>query len=133
MDERFVALAQTGVLVKGTLRPRDAFPEVPLFSDLLAGRLDAPARAAFARWLATTQIGKFFAAPPGTPPALLALYREGFRAMSRDPHFQDIAAAELAADYALTSADDLARTAADLAAMPESELTLLRDLKRRYG
>lgn len=132
-DRRFMALAQTGVVVKGRLKRRDAFPDIPLFSELLAGRLDKRAESAFAHWLGTTTIGKFLALPPDVPAATVALYRAAFQTMIADPHFQDLAASEIGGDYAVMSPEDLGRILAELAAMPESELAILRGLRQRYG
>ena len=132
-DRRFMALAQTGVVVKGRFTPRDAFADIPLFSALLAGRLDKRAESAFTHWLGTTTIGKFLALPPSVPAATVARYRAAFRAMTADPHFQDLAASEIGGDYAVMSHEDLGAILAELAAMPESELAILSGLKERYG
>ena len=95
--------------------------------------VDKAAEGAFAHWLRTTTIGKFFALPPDVPPAIVDLYRAAFRTMTADPHFQDLAAVEIGGDYTVMTPEDLGTVTADLAAMPESELAILRGLKQRYG
>src|ERR1043166_2125800 len=62
----FVPIAQPGLYVDGKLRRRDAFPDVPLASELLHGKIDGLARRAFDGWLRTVQVGKYYALPPGT-------------------------------------------------------------------
>jgi tripartite-type tricarboxylate transporter receptor subunit TctC len=132
-DHRFLALAQSGVMANGRLKPGNGLEAIPLFSDLLAGKLDGPAAPIFARWLATTQIGKFLVLPPATPAPIVAIYRDAFRAMTANPYFQDLAATEIDPDYAVMRPADLARIAAELGAMPESDVAFMRQLKQRYG
>ncbi len=129
----FVPIVQPGVVVDGKLRRRGAFPEVPLATELLDGKLAGPAQRAFESWLRTVQIGKYFALPPNSPASYLSAYREAFRAMQNDPEFQQQARSALDPDYVMMSAADTGQLIRDLVATPEADLEFLNRLRIKYG
>ena len=47
----FVPIVQPGIVVNGTLTRRDAFPDIPLATEILDGKLSGTARRAFESWL----------------------------------------------------------------------------------
>src|SRR5262249_26761509 len=74
----FVPIVQPGLVVNGKHVRREAFPDVPLATELMEGKLEGLARRAFMSWLRTVQIGKYYALPPNTPANYLAAYRRAF-------------------------------------------------------
>jgi tripartite-type tricarboxylate transporter receptor subunit TctC len=61
--------------------------------------------------------GRPYVAPPGTPPDVVATFREAFTAMARDPAFlQD--AANIKADIVLNSGEEIAALLAKTYASP---------------
>lgn len=129
----FDIVLQTGIFQNGMLRRREAFPDVPLQSELLDGKIAGPARRAFDSWLRTIQIGKYYALPPNSPPGYLAAYRNAFSRMQADPEFRQLAAAELDPDYVMMSAQDTKQLIEDLAAVPKEDIEFVNHLRNKYG
>ena len=115
-------LAQIGVFGDGKITPRQAFPDVPLITELLEGKMDAEGLEAFRNWVPGNQIGKWFTLPPNTPPAILAAYRAAFDKASADPDFIRLARQQIDPDFSMTSGKDLEEIAHVLAnASPKSQ------------
>jgi putative tricarboxylic transport membrane protein len=129
----FEPIVQPGVMVNGKLIRRDAFPAVPLATELLQGKLAGVARQAFESWLKTVQIGKYYALPAGTPDNYLAAYREAFSRMLEDPEFQRQARTAIDPDYVMMSAADTADLIRQLVAAPDEDLEFLNRLRTKYG
>jgi len=132
-DPRFVGVVQTGVFADGKLMRRAGFPDIPTLSELLEGKLPKEAEAAYRSWLETTQIGKFFALPPGTPEAMVAAYRAAFRKMQDDPEFKALAAAQLDSDYVMQTPDDVRDVIKAVVATPETDLAFINQLRVKVG
>lgn len=129
----FMPIVQPGVVVNGTLRRRDAFPNVPLATEILAGKISGIPQRAFASWLKTVRIGKYFALPPNTPADYVAAYRAAFGRMLADPEFQQQAKSALDPDYVMMSAPEAKQLIDDLAATREEDLEFLTRLRGKYG
>jgi tripartite-type tricarboxylate transporter receptor subunit TctC len=129
----FMPIVQPGVAVNGKLRRRDAFPEVPLATELLAGRVGTSARNALDSWLKAVQIGKYYALPPNTPPGYVAAYREAFTRMLDDPDFQRQAKTAIDPDYVMMSAAETGALIEQLVATPDEDLEFLNRLRAKYG
>jgi hypothetical protein len=129
----FVPIVQPGVIVNGTLSRRGAFPEVPLATEILGGKMSETARRPFESWLKTVQIGKYYALPPDTPAPYLAAYRDAFAKMQADPEFQQQAKTALDPDYVMMSALEAKQLIDDLVAMPNEDLEFLNRLRSKYG
>jgi tripartite-type tricarboxylate transporter receptor subunit TctC len=85
---KFKVLTQSGGLQNGALVPRPEFPNAPLLSDQVAGKLTDPTAAkSFNYWRAVLLADKFLALPPGTPKPAVEAYRKAYRDMSVDPDF----------------------------------------------
>lgn len=84
----YVMLNQTGGVENGKFVRRPEFADIPVFSDLMAGKIDDPtALEAFHFWESRNAIEKWVALAPGTPDDIVEVYREAFRKMSQDPAF----------------------------------------------
>ena len=84
----FTLVAQSGIVVDGKLHRRSDFADVPVFSELIAGRIQNPAaRDAFLYWEAICVMDPWVALPPDTPAAMTAGYRAAFGKMMVDPEF----------------------------------------------
>lgn len=73
------------VLVQFGLTRNAELPDVPLAVDLLK---DPDARAVLELIVVAQEFGRPFLAPPGVPADRVALYRQAFRTMLKDPQFQ---------------------------------------------
>jgi tripartite-type tricarboxylate transporter receptor subunit TctC len=132
-DPRFVGVVQTGIFANGKLARRAGFPDIPILSELLEGKLPKEAESAYRSWLETTQIGKFFALPPGTPDAVVAAYRTAFRKMEGDPEFKALAAAQLDSDYVMQTPEDVRDVITAVVATPEADLAFINQLRAKVG
>jgi tripartite-type tricarboxylate transporter receptor subunit TctC len=130
---RFVPVLQTGVFTGGALRRRESFPDVPLFSELLAGKLPQEAASVFENWQRTVQIGKYYALPPGTPASYVQAYRDAFMQMQSDPDFPAQARAALDPDYVMMSGPETRRLIGELVATPAGDLDFINRLREKYG
>jgi len=130
---KFVPFLQTGVFAQGRLRRRDAFPDVPLLSEMLDGKLNGGGARAVDSWLKTLQIGKYYALPPRTPAPYLAAYRDAFTRMQDDPEWRQQAVATLDRDYVMMSAEETGALINDLVATPDENLEFLNRLRTKYG
>jgi tripartite-type tricarboxylate transporter receptor subunit TctC len=130
---RFAAVLQTGVFAKGALTRREGFADVPLLTQMLDGKLDGATQAAFASWLRTVQIGKYYALPPNTPADYVAAYRAAFARMQDDPEFKELARKAIDPDYVMMSAADTRNLIEALVATPAQALELLNRLRHKYG
>lgn len=100
-------VAQIGVLGDGKITRRKAYPDVPLITELLEGKMDAEGLEAFRNWVPGNQIGKWFTLPPNTPPAILSTYRAAFDKIGSDPEFIKLAQQQIDPDFSMTSGKDL--------------------------
>jgi hypothetical protein len=112
---------------------RGAFPEVPLFSELVGPKLSGKAVTAFRNWQRTNELGKYFALPPKTPPEIVQAWRHSFAGMEEDPDFKEAASAQLDPDYNLLSHQETLKIVQDMAAIPEEDLAYLIHLREKYG
>lgn len=78
-------------------------PDVPQGLDLVK---DPDGRKVFEILLARQENGRPFALPPGTPPDIVATFRQAFAAMARDPAFL-ADAANLKADIVTATGDEI--------------------------
>ena len=85
---KFKVLTQSGGLQNGALVPRPEFPNAPLLSDQVAGKMSDPvAVQSFNYWRGVLLADKFLALPPGAPGPIAEAYRKAYREMSADPEF----------------------------------------------
>ena len=87
---KFQVLVQSGGIQDGKTVPRPEFRDVPLLSDLLAGKLANPIAAkSFDYWRSVLMVDKFLALPPGTPKPIVETYRQAYAEMIADPDFSE--------------------------------------------
>jgi hypothetical protein len=128
----FTVLGQTGFLRDGKLQARPEY-DAPLLSDLVADKITDPsAQRAFAYWRSISTVGEFMALPPGTPRAVVEVYRQAFRDTMADPEFAKrlVGAGD---EFLPQSADDVGALMGTLAATPPEALAYLIDIARRQG
>lgn len=129
---RFGVVAQTGIVRGGKLVRRDQFPDVPLVSELLEGKLTPEGRRAFAAWTETVKLGKFFALPPNTPAAMVAVYRDAYEKMQGDPEFKVQAEIGIEPGYVMMTADETVEVINRIAAIPDADLELIDRMREKY-
>jgi hypothetical protein len=112
--------------------PRPEFPDAPLLSDLLAGRLDPIAQKSFDHWRGVLLADKWLGLPPATPAPVVEAYRKAYRAMAADPEFlaQGRRISEVFAPMTDADIRSLVQTGADT---PREAIEFLDNLLRRQG
>lgn len=87
-------------------KPREDYPGVPVFEDLLKKKgLTDKQWAAFRQWTGSGAIDKYFAAPPKTPQARVGILRASFDATTRSPAFKTEASKILGDGYVPLTGD----------------------------
>ena len=129
----FIGLAQNGSYESGRLTAREDYPGIPLFPPEITGKLAGTAREAFDYFLFSSEVGKWFALAPGTPPELARAWRAAYARMARDPDFLAAAHSEIGEDFAPMAAEDLTLAAKRLAETSDAALGFEAALKARHG
>jgi putative tricarboxylic transport membrane protein len=85
---RLKIITQTGAVENGKVVPRAEFGDVPLFADLMKGRITDPvAQKAFDYWTALNTGDKWMGLPPATSDAMVEAYRRTFARIAADKDF----------------------------------------------
>lgn len=130
---KFKVLAQTGTLESGTVKSRSDLPTVPLFSDMMKGKIkDRIQQQAFDYWYALLNVDKCLALPPNTSKPILDAYRAAFEKLFLDSEFQ-VKSKDFSEDFELQRPADTEATIKTLAGTPPEALAYLSDLIRKQG
>lgn len=128
----FVPVAQMGNRSEtGKMVAREQYRGVPVFDDMIAGKLDAKALRSYNFWMNDQLVDKWFALPPGTPKDVVETYRAAFKKAVRDPEFLRIAQTEFGAEYSPLTGEQLGRITADLKAVSDADIAFLNELRRK--
>jgi tripartite-type tricarboxylate transporter receptor subunit TctC len=130
---KVTVFAQTGMLADGKVERSSLFPDTPTLAELVEGRLSGPALSAFTEWQREAQLGKWYALPPGTPDATVAVFRRAYQQAFADPEFQQLAAKQLRADFRQLSVSDLALIVDSLVNTAPATLDYVLELRKKYG
>jgi tripartite-type tricarboxylate transporter receptor subunit TctC len=130
---KFKVLVQTGTFESGTVKPRSDLPNVPLFPDMMKGKIKDPLQQkAYDYWIALLNMDKCLALPPNTPKPILDAYREAFEKLFFDSEFQ-VKAKAMSDDFTLQHPKDTEDAIKTLAATPSEAVAYISDMVRRQG
>jgi tripartite-type tricarboxylate transporter receptor subunit TctC len=129
----FTLVAQLGVFADGQLHRRSAFPDAPLFHDLIDDKIPASARSAFQAAEKITRLGKFYSLPNGTPTEIVQIYRKAFRDTVADPAFKALAVKQMDRDYVMITPEDVDQVIGDVMTISSSDLQFLELQRKRFG
>jgi tripartite-type tricarboxylate transporter receptor subunit TctC len=132
-DGHFRLVAQIGVLSNGEVHRRGSMAEIPTMAELIGPKLSGLAKDAFESWESTTQVGKFFALPPGTPQDYVAAYRAAYLKMGDDAEFRKMATIQVDEDFVLMSGGDVGAVVEKMTDTPAEHLKFLMQIRERYG
>ena len=126
-------MTQSGALIDGKQVPQPAYGGAPILGDLLAGKLTDPlARQAFEYWKNTTQVGQWLALPPGTPAAIVAVYRDAFIKTLNNADFIE-KLKRVNTDIVPMSAEDTTALLKRLAATSDDATGYVQTLQKKQG
>ena len=129
----FKVLVQTGSLAGGKVRARPDFADVPVFPDLMEGKIsDLVGRAAFAYWQSIASIDKWVALAPNTPPEILAAYREAYKKVGDDPQFV-ADGKRMSDDFTPMAREDVETLIHTLATTPPEAMDYIAKMLQKQG
>jgi hypothetical protein len=130
---KFKAITQTGATLNGKLVPRTEFVGVPLFSQMMEGKIKDPVQQkGFDYWFAQQNLSTWMALPPDTPQAIVELYRKAYENLGNDPDFME-KAKKIAEDFTIQPGADVADAVKTLDNAPREALDYISDMLRRQG
>jgi tripartite-type tricarboxylate transporter receptor subunit TctC len=104
---KFKVLSQSGTMRDGQLKVRSDFPDAPLLPAMLEGKIKDPiAQQSYDYWSGVESKDKWLALPPGTSADVVAVYRDAYEKLMRDPDFT-ARAKTMAEDFAPTPWQEL--------------------------
>jgi hypothetical protein len=130
----FTFVAQTGDVRKGEFVRSAAFPDVPIFSDLLRPTLKDPKEIkAFEAWETLVQIGKWMALPPDTPAQFVSAYRQAFAQIAKDRQFIAAASNVLGEDFPIATGEEMQQVTLVADEISDDTLKFFDQLRERVG
>ncbi|MGE0653156.1 MAG: hypothetical protein AB7P12_15625, partial [Alphaproteobacteria bacterium] len=128
----FALVAQSGTLQHGKLSPREEYPNVPLFPNLIRPKLkSALATEGFGYWEGINSTDKWLALPPGAPPNVVKAYRAAFDAAVQEKGFLERARKSISEDVMALNADDQTRLVRQIADTSDEALAFIEGIKKK--
>ena len=129
----YTPVAQMGMRGdNGKMMAASTMADVPVFNDLILPKLQGDALAAYNIWLNDQLVDKWVALPPGTPPEIVAAYREAYAKVGKDPELLARTEKEFGEEFAPMSGEELSRIAKALAATKDEDLQFFNNLRAKY-
>jgi tripartite-type tricarboxylate transporter receptor subunit TctC len=126
-------LTQTGSLENGKFLPRSEFTDVPVFPNQVESRVkDSVQEQGYQYWFALVLLDKWLALPPGTPQPIVAMYREAFIKMAKDPEFLE-KGRKMSQDLDTQAGEDVAKLIKTLGETSPEAFEYIRGMMKRQG
>jgi hypothetical protein len=133
-DPEFVFPAQIGDVKDGKFVPAARFPDVPVFSDLVAPKLKTSREIeAFRAWSTIAHLGKWFALSPDTPAPIADVYRQAFQRVVENPDFMADASKVLGAGFSVSSGEEMQKSAVAVTNVGDDQLDFFDALRGNVG
>ncbi len=130
---KFKILSQSGMIRDGQLMGRSDFPDAPLLTTMLAGKIKDPiARQSFEYWASLESKDKWLALPPGTSSDIVQVYRDAYLKLTEDPDFLSRAKG-MAEDFTPTTWQDLQSWIKTMADTPDESIAFLAVMLHHQG
>lgn len=130
---KYRVFVQPGVMIGGKTLPVDEFPDAPVFSDLLQGKVTDPlARKAFDYWRSINSIDKWIGLLPGTPPVIVESYRAALHRAADDPEFVEVRK-KITEDTTPVAHQDIELLVKTIAATPTEAMEYVKIILRKQG
>jgi putative tricarboxylic transport membrane protein len=132
-NPKFSVVSQSGSLQHGHVSGRPEFGGVPIFADLIAGRISDPiVQKAFEYWSSLTSLDKWLALPAKTPDAYVRMYREAFAAVTGDAEFIELGK-KISDDLEPMAFEDVNVLIGRLGATPPEAVAAISSMLRKQG
>lgn len=130
----FRGVAQMGSLnEKGEVEGRSDFADVPVFDDLIAGKLHGAGQDSFDFWTTLNQIDKWYALPPNTPADIVAAYRTAYEKSIKDPEFLKSAHLQFSEDFTPMKGELVQRLVGKTSYPPPALTDFIEQMKVKNG
>jgi len=113
---------------------RSAFKEVPTFVQLLGDKKPSGvAWQAYVAWVGPSHIDKWMALPPGTPKAIVDVYRDAFNRITKDPEFVKQGKMQLSIDLRAIPGEKVEEILKQVTDVSNEALEYSSRLRKKYG
>lgn len=130
----YVGVVQRGEAAGGDkVVAREAFADIPVFTDLMAGKTSGLQNDSFEFWSMLDRLDKWYALPAGTPAGVVAAYRQAYQAMVEDPEFRRNAQLQFSDGFNPERGEDIARMVAKTSYPPKELTDFIERMKVRHG
>jgi tripartite-type tricarboxylate transporter receptor subunit TctC len=134
LDSNMMGLVQLGNRDEsGKFVERAEFKGIPVLGDLLAPKLDAKAKKAYAGWLDDQIVEKWIALPAGTPDDYVEAWRAAYAKVMKDPKFLEIVRREFGGDFGWYGGKQMDGIVKNLVATTDEELSFFISLRKKHG
>jgi len=124
---------QQGEATVGRTVARLSFPNTPIITDLMKGKLSGVALATFEFWTKTNQIDKWYALPPGTPAKVVKAYRDAYTKAIKDPGFIKFGRFQFSKDFSAQTAENVFDLISSTSYPDTNIFTYMHDMALRHG
>ena len=112
---------------------RAAFPNVPVFDDLITPKLSGKALKAYLSWRGDQLIDKWIALPPKTPDDIVAAYRKAYSQATTDPASKAVLLRAFGDDWESYSGATVDKVVQALVETSEEDLAFLIELRKKHA
>jgi tripartite-type tricarboxylate transporter receptor subunit TctC len=133
-DDLVVLLTQEGQVTADGYAPRDSFPDVAVFPNLL--RDANPPQIPWQGYLSVigpSQVDKWLSLPPETPDDVLAVYRKAYMQVMEDPEFLELAHRQLSQELFIIPGERVEAMIDEIHSAPAEAVEYATDLRIQYG
>jgi len=133
-DDLVVLLTQEGQVTADGYAPRDSFPDVAVFPNLL--RDANPPQIPWQGYLSVigpSQVDKWLSLPPETPDDVLAVYRTAYMQVMEDPEFLELAHRQLSQELFIIPGERVEAMIDEIHSAPDEAVEYATDLRIQYG
>lgn len=117
----------------GAIVPRAAFGEIPVFTQMMAGKTAGMQKDSFEFWSMLDRLDKWYALPPGAPAQIVAAYRTAYQKTVADPEFLRNAQAQFSDGFNPETGDDIGRMVSTTAYPAPALTDYIERMKVRHG
>lgn len=118
---------------KGEVEGRSDFANVPVFDDLVEGKLSGQAKNSFEFWNSLNQLDKWYALPANTPAEIVEAYRAAYDKVIKDPEFLKNAHLQFSEDFTAMKGEVVQKLVGKTAYPPVELTDFIEQMKVKNG
>ncbi len=127
-------LVQDGQVIDGKVSPRPSFKSVPVFTDMLKkAKISKISWQGFRAMTAPSQVDKWMGLPPGTPKAVVKVYRAAYKKSVNDPKFLEIGRKQFSKEINYIDGATVAKMVFTVNSAPAAAVDYAENMRKKYG